>query len=106
MPAYADMIKEAITTLKERGGSSLPAIKKYLIANHGCDFTKGADKSHLVRLSPAPPALGSCCVVLLHPAGGRDLPRCNVRRVNGRAGPRKFVRMHARICHVVVSSPH
>lgn len=29
-PTYADMIKEAIITLKERGGSSLVAIKKFM----------------------------------------------------------------------------
>lgn len=48
-PAFIDMIKTAITELKERGGSSLPAIKKYLSANNEVDFTKGSDKSHLLR---------------------------------------------------------
>lgn len=33
-PSYKDMIKEAILTLKERNGSSRPAIKKYILANN------------------------------------------------------------------------
>ena len=31
---YTDMIHEAIVALKERGGSSIPAIKKYLLQEH------------------------------------------------------------------------
>lgn len=50
MPAFIDQVKEAITALKTRGGSSLAAIKKYTEANHNLDFTKGSDKSHLVSL--------------------------------------------------------
>ncbi len=30
---YANLIKDAIATLKERGGSSLQAIKKYAASN-------------------------------------------------------------------------
>ncbi|GMM34264.1 histone H1 [Saccharomycopsis crataegensis] len=33
-PTYKDMIKEAITVLKERNGSSRQALKKYLQANY------------------------------------------------------------------------
>lgn len=29
-PSYAEMISAAVAALKERGGSSLPAIKKYI----------------------------------------------------------------------------
>ena len=50
MPAYIDQVKEAISALKTRGGSSLAAIKKYTEANHNLDFTKGSDKSHLVSV--------------------------------------------------------
>ena len=32
-PAYSDMIKAAISTLKERSGTSLPALKKYIEGN-------------------------------------------------------------------------
>ena len=31
---YFDLAKEAIITLKERGGSSLPAIKKYIATTY------------------------------------------------------------------------
>ncbi len=34
-PPYITMIAEAITALKERDGSSLPAIKKYIESHHG-----------------------------------------------------------------------
>jgi len=33
-PPYAEMIRDAIVTLKERGGSSLPAIKKCIVGKH------------------------------------------------------------------------
>ena len=45
-----EKISKAISTLKERGGSSLPAIKKFMIQEYGSDFTAGSDKSNLVRL--------------------------------------------------------
>ncbi|KAI9032790.1 linker histone H1 and H5 family-domain-containing protein [Phycomyces nitens] len=32
-PTYEDMIKDAVLSLKERKGSSRPAIKKYILAN-------------------------------------------------------------------------
>ena len=32
--SYSDMVKEAIVALKERTGSSSPAIKAYIIANN------------------------------------------------------------------------
>mmetsp|Transcript_12578 Transcript_12578/g.33475 ORF Transcript_12578/g.33475 Transcript_12578/m.33475 type:complete len:99 (+) Transcript_12578:190-486(+) len=32
-PSYGDMIKAAISTLKERSGTSLPALKKYIEGN-------------------------------------------------------------------------
>lgn len=34
-PPYKDMIKEAIFELKDRNGSSRPALKKYIKANFG-----------------------------------------------------------------------
>lgn len=36
-PATADMVNSAIGTLKERGGSSLQAIKKYMVVNYQID---------------------------------------------------------------------
>lgn len=39
-PPVSQMILEAITALKERKGSSLPAIKKYIAANYKVDVTK------------------------------------------------------------------
>merc|ERR1712173_293741 len=36
------MVAAAIKALKERGGSSLPAIKKYIAANYKCDVVKPA----------------------------------------------------------------
>merc|ERR1719400_2146201 len=38
-PKSAEMVA-AIKALKERGGSSLPAIKKYIAANYKCDVVK------------------------------------------------------------------
>ena len=39
-PPVAQMVTAAITSLKERNGSSLPAIKKYIAANYKCDVAK------------------------------------------------------------------
>ena len=44
-----DMVKEAILELKERGGSSLVAIKKYTGVNHNLDFSCGSDKVNLLK---------------------------------------------------------
>jgi hypothetical protein len=49
MPAFLDMVKEAILELKERGGSSLAAIKKYTRVNHNLDFSSGSDKANLLK---------------------------------------------------------
>lgn len=41
-PSYQEMVKKAIETLKERGGSSRQAIQKYIMANFKtCDDKKG-----------------------------------------------------------------
>jgi histone H1/5 len=39
-PSSASMVKAAIKALKERKGSSLQAIKKYIAANYKCDIVK------------------------------------------------------------------
>lgn len=39
-PPVAEMVLSAITTLKERNGSSLQAVKKYIGANYKCDVAK------------------------------------------------------------------
>ena len=39
-PPVAQMVNAAITSLKERNGSSLAAIKKYMAANYKCDVAK------------------------------------------------------------------
>ena len=39
-PPTAAMIKAAVKALKERNGSSLPAIKKYIAANYKVDIVK------------------------------------------------------------------
>lgn len=39
-PKVADMVPEAITSLKERGGSSLQAIKKHIASNHKVDLDR------------------------------------------------------------------
>ena len=39
-PPVAQMVTAAITSLKERNGSSLAAIKKYIAANYKCDVEK------------------------------------------------------------------
>ena len=41
-PPVATMVTTAITSLKERNGSSLAAIKKYIAANYKCDVAKVA----------------------------------------------------------------
>ena len=41
-PPTASMVKAAIKALKERNGSSLPAIKKYIAANYKYDVVKNA----------------------------------------------------------------
>merc|ERR1712018_1051845 len=41
-PPTASMVKAAIMTLKERKGSSLPAIKKYIASNYKYDVVKNA----------------------------------------------------------------
>ena len=41
-PPTASMVKAAIKALKERNGSSLPAIKKYIAANYKYDTVKNA----------------------------------------------------------------
>ena len=39
-PPVAAMVKAAVKALKERNGSSLPAIKKYISANYKVDIVK------------------------------------------------------------------
>merc|ERR1712122_252394 len=39
-PPVATMVKASVTALKERNGSSLPAIKKYIAANYKVDTVK------------------------------------------------------------------
>merc|ERR1712045_373659 len=39
-PPVASMVKAAVKALKERNGSSLPAIKKYIAANYKVDIVK------------------------------------------------------------------
>ena len=39
-PKYSEMIAAAITSLKDRTGSSGQAIKKYIAANYKCDVAK------------------------------------------------------------------
>merc|ERR1712038_1911484 len=41
-PPTASMVKAAVKALKERNGSSLPAIKKYIAANYKYDVVKNA----------------------------------------------------------------
>merc|ERR1712072_1664921 len=41
-PPTASMVKAAIKALKDRNGSSLPAIKKYIAANYKYDVVKNA----------------------------------------------------------------
>jgi len=43
-PAYAEMITAAIVALKERGGSSVPAIRKYIESTF-----KGMSSGNIVR---------------------------------------------------------
>ncbi|XP_021706524.1 histone H1-like [Aedes aegypti] len=68
-PPVNDMVVAAIKTLKERNGSSLQAIKKYIAANYKCDVAKlapflkkalknGVEKGKFVQ-TKAPAASGS-----------------------------------------------
>lgn len=43
-PVYSEMIADAISTLKERNGSSLQAIKKFFDAKYAKDLPSGWDK--------------------------------------------------------------
>nr|P82898.1 RecName: Full=Histone H1A [Olisthodiscus luteus] len=43
-PTYYDMVKDAIVALKDRNGSSMQAIKKYIEANQKVEF-----KQHYLR---------------------------------------------------------
>lgn len=47
-----DMIKEALAELAERGGSSLPKIKKFLTERHHMDFEAGKDKNLVLKVAP------------------------------------------------------
>ena len=40
-PTYLDLIKAAIISLKQRGGSSLQAIKKFVAAKKGAGYVNG-----------------------------------------------------------------
>lgn len=46
-PKYADMVKAAISSLKERGGSSRQAILKYILKNYKVGDNQTAVNSHL-----------------------------------------------------------
>lgn len=47
MPTTADMCKAAIIALKDRQGSSLQAIKKYVLATYGkVRFARGSAHHH------------------------------------------------------------
>jgi len=46
-PKYSDMIKAAITNLKERGGSSRQAILKYIVGNYNVGTDEKTINSHL-----------------------------------------------------------
>ena len=46
--ATKDAVTKAITELNERGGSSLPAIKKFLVGQ-GWDFEAGPQKNQLLK---------------------------------------------------------
>ncbi|OOZ28994.1 hypothetical protein BOW34_12855 [Solemya velum gill symbiont] len=46
-PKYSEMVKTAVTTLKERGGSSRQAILKYIIANYSVGADAKSVNSHL-----------------------------------------------------------
>ena len=48
-PSFEDMIKEAIGTLKDRSGSSLFAIKKFIQANYSLDVEDARTKHHISR---------------------------------------------------------
>uniref|UniRef100_A0A7S2SE10 DM2 domain-containing protein n=1 Tax=Rhizochromulina marina TaxID=1034831 RepID=A0A7S2SE10_9STRA len=44
-----DMIKDALVELADRGGSSLPKIKKFLTDRYSMDFDAGKDKSLVLK---------------------------------------------------------
>lgn len=46
-PHYRDMIKDALTSLKERGGSSRQAILKYIIGNYKISVEEKTANNHL-----------------------------------------------------------
>ena len=48
-PTYGSMIRKAITELKERGGSSRPAIMKYLLTHFNLGSNMAQIKSHMRR---------------------------------------------------------
>mmetsp|Transcript_7094 Transcript_7094/g.16223 ORF Transcript_7094/g.16223 Transcript_7094/m.16223 type:complete len:145 (-) Transcript_7094:192-626(-) len=47
MAPMKDLVIKAITELSERGGSSLPALKKWLVANESLDMEAGPHKTAL-----------------------------------------------------------
>ena len=46
-PKYSEMIKQALSALKERGGSSRQAVLKYIMANFNVGKDESAVNSHL-----------------------------------------------------------
>jgi histone H1/5 len=67
-PKYVDLVKEAIVSLKERGGSSIPAIKKYIAAKYpslpagwektlSVQLKRLVDGGKLVKVNPVQDAL-------------------------------------------------
>lgn len=46
-PHYRDMIKDALTNMKERGGSSRQAILKYIMGNYSINVDEKAANNHL-----------------------------------------------------------
>ncbi len=71
-PPTSEMVMKALVTLKERKGSSLPAIKKYIAANYkvraswgccrGClGFWKGLQHISGLCQTCLPPWVSSCC---------------------------------------------
>ena len=48
--SYFDKVKKAIIALKERNGSSLPALKKYIETEFGKEL-KGGFKKHVLKAS-------------------------------------------------------
>eukprot|EP00937_MAST-01D_sp_MAST-1D-sp2_P004910 g4910.t1 len=41
MPSYLELVQAAIVSLKERGGSSLQKIKKFVMAKRGKSYVNG-----------------------------------------------------------------